>query len=340
MGLHRSLNQNTKYNICFVRHGQSTWNRDNRFIGWTDTPLTDDGKIEAKIAGQLLADSSILFDEVHTSLLSRSIETAHIILQEMKQHYIPMYKHYRLNERNYGNLVGYNKKDMVMKYGKEQIKRWRRSYDEPPPPMSHDHKYHPKHDIRYQNILQEIPESESLKCTVERASVYWDNVIVPRLQSGRTILVVGHENNLRAILMKLDNVSKEDIIDLSLPRAVPLLYQLDLTTCKPYDDPLYEHQRDSVSGLLRGMWLGGDSIIKSILQRDEKQVYDTSVQENLELHTRNKINQRFMKNGSSSKSNSTNNVTNNNNLDDYWRAWMETASGKTSSPSTTSLTSM
>lgn len=152
LSLYNTLNHNTEYNIVFVRHGQSTWNRDNRFIGWTDTPLTDDGKLEAKIAGQLLMESNILFDEVHTSLLSRCIETSHIVLNEMKQHYIPIHKHYRLNERNYGNLVGYNKKEMVIQYGKDQIKRWRRSYDEPPPSMSYDHKYHPKNDIRYQNV--------------------------------------------------------------------------------------------------------------------------------------------------------------------------------------------
>jgi Histidine phosphatase superfamily (branch 1) len=140
------------YNVCFLRHGQSTWNRDNRFIGWTDTPLTEDGVMEAHVAGQLLKQSNIQFDEVHTSLLRRSIRTTNVVLMELQQEYIPVYKHWRLNERHYGNLVGLNKKQLVNQYGKDQVKRWRRSYDEPPPEMTSDHPYHPKHDPRYKNV--------------------------------------------------------------------------------------------------------------------------------------------------------------------------------------------
>ena len=147
-----SINKGTPYSLCFLRHGQSTWNRDNRFIGWTDTPLTDDGVLEARVAGQMLANSGILFDEVHTSLLRRSIRTANIVLMEMGQEYIPVYKHWRLNERSYGDLVGKNKKETVRIYGKDQVKRWRRSYDEPPPPMSSDHEYHPAKDPRYRHV--------------------------------------------------------------------------------------------------------------------------------------------------------------------------------------------
>jgi bisphosphoglycerate-dependent phosphoglycerate mutase family 1 len=147
-----SLNQGTPYNICFLRHGQSTWNRDNRFIGWTDTPLTDQGVLEARVAGQMLHTSNIQFDEVHTSLLRRSIRTTNIVLMEMAQEYIPVYKHWRLNERNYGALTGLNKKECVAQHGVEQVKRWRRSYDIPPPPMEDDHPYHPKNDPRYRNV--------------------------------------------------------------------------------------------------------------------------------------------------------------------------------------------
>jgi 2,3-bisphosphoglycerate-dependent phosphoglycerate mutase len=147
-----SLNQATPFSLCFLRHGQSTWNRDNRFIGWTDTPLTDQGVLEARVAGQMLRDSGIQFDEVHTSLLRRSIRTTNIALMELAQEYIPVYKSWRLNERNYGDLVGKNKKQCVDECGAAQVKRWRRSYDEPPPPMRDDHPYHPANDPRYRNV--------------------------------------------------------------------------------------------------------------------------------------------------------------------------------------------
>ena len=152
-----SMNERTPYNLCFLRHGQSTWNRDNRFIGWTDTPLTDDGVLEARVAGRMLANSGIRFDEVHTSLLRRCIRTTNLVLMELEQEYLPVHKHWRLNERSYGDLVGKNKKETVEIFGKDQVKRWRRSYDEPPPPMSDDHKYHPARDPRYRQV--------SLRCS-------------------------------------------------------------------------------------------------------------------------------------------------------------------------------
>jgi len=147
-----SLNTDTPYNVCFVRHGQSTWNRENIFIGWSDTPLTDDGVLEARVAGQMLSKSGIRFDEVHTSLLRRSIRTANLCLMEMGQEYIQVFKNWRLNERSYGNLVGRNKKEAVKQFGVEQVRRWRRSYDEPPPPMDEDHPYHPLRDPRYRHV--------------------------------------------------------------------------------------------------------------------------------------------------------------------------------------------
>mmetsp|Transcript_31842 Transcript_31842/g.52493 ORF Transcript_31842/g.52493 Transcript_31842/m.52493 type:complete len:369 (-) Transcript_31842:135-1241(-) len=277
-----SLNTDTPYNICFVRHGQSTWNRDNRFIGWTDTPLTDDGVVEATVAGQMLEKSGLLFDEVHTSLLRRSIRTVNLVLMETGQEYLPLHKTWRLNERSYGDLVGKNKKEVVMQHGIEQVKSWRRSYDQPPPDMKDDHAYNPANDPRYKNMLHKLPKAESLKETMERSKVYWENVIQPALQEGKTLLVVGHENNLRSLIMQLEGISKQDIINLSLPRAIPLAYRLD-TNLKPLDRP--DGKLDEATGFLRGTWIGGDQAVKDILDRDHKQVYDTSIKENLETCT-------------------------------------------------------
>lgn len=314
-----SINTTTPYQICFLRHGQSTWNRDNRFIGWTDTPLTEDGVLEARVAGQMLAKSGMLFDEVHTSLLRRSIRTTNLVLMEMGQEYIPVYKHWRLNERNYGDLVGKNKKEVVKAHGADQVKRWRRSFDEPPPPMKSSHEYWPGRDPRYRSVspflhflsisifhvqhvlinnlfhdgsalkqmIEKIPKAESLCDTIERSSKYWDDVIIPALDNGKTLLIVGHENNLRSLIMRLEGISKEDIINLSLPRAVPLAYRLDPQTWKPLSRPY--GKLDEATGFLRGEWIGGDTAVKQILNRDDKQVYDTKVSENLELgETRDK----------------------------------------------------
>ncbi len=156
-----SINQDTPYNLCFLRHGQSTWNRDNRFIGWTDTPLTEDGVLEARVAGQMLANSGMKFDEVHTSLLRRCIRTVNLVLMELEQEYIPVYKHWRLNERSYGDLVGKNKKETVELFGKDQVKRWRRSYDEPPPPMAENHEHHPARDPRYRHVSSNSQNSNA-----------------------------------------------------------------------------------------------------------------------------------------------------------------------------------
>jgi 2,3-bisphosphoglycerate-dependent phosphoglycerate mutase len=229
----------------------------------------------------MLRNSNIQFDEVHTSLLRRSIRTTNVVLMELGQEYIPVYKSWRLNERNYGNLVGKNKKQCVAECGASQVKRWRRSFDEPPPPMSDDHPYHPANDPRYRNMLHKIPKSESLKCTMQRTSVYWDNVLAPAIQEGKTVLVVGHENNLRSLIMRLEGISADDIINLSLPRAVPLAYRLD-GNLRPIN-PRADGSLDEATGFLTGEWLGGDGAVSEILQRDEKQVYDTTVVENLEI---------------------------------------------------------
>jgi 2,3-bisphosphoglycerate-dependent phosphoglycerate mutase len=306
-----SINKDTSYTLCFLRHGQSTWNRDNRFIGWTDTPLTDDGVLEARVAGQMLANSGMKFDEVHTSMLRRCIRTTNLVLMELGQEYLPVYKHWRLNERHYGDLVGKNKKETVELFGRDQVKRWRRSYDEPPPPMTDDHEFNPVRDPRYRSVscfldafrigwnrftwepiplltnvfidvqmMDQIPKSESLLCTKRRSSVYWDDHIAPSLREGKTVLVVGHENNLRSLIMRLEGISPDDIINLCLPRAVPLAYRLD-ENLNPVDRP--DGKLDEATGFLRGEWLGGDQAVAEILERDRKQVYDTSIKHNLEL---------------------------------------------------------
>mmetsp|Transcript_3848 Transcript_3848/g.5722 ORF Transcript_3848/g.5722 Transcript_3848/m.5722 type:complete len:374 (+) Transcript_3848:169-1290(+) len=280
--IHTDTAKKCPYNIVFLRHGQSTWNRDNRFIGWTDTPLTEEGVIEARAAGQALSRSGIQFDAVHTSLLRRAIRTTNVVLMELGQEYIPVHKHFRLNERMYGSLVGLNKKECVKQFGKEQVKRWRRSYDEPPPPMDPaTHPFWPGHDPRYKHMIEQIPLHESLKCTVKRSSVYWDSVIAPALLQGKSVLVVGHENNLRSLLMRLEQIPEQDIIQLNLPRAMPLAYKLD-ENLKPVNLRA-DGSLDDATGFLQGTWLGGDDAVSKILKRDEQQVYDTSIQENLEI---------------------------------------------------------
>lgn len=296
-----SLNSDTSYNICFLRHGQSTWNRDNRFIGWTDVPLTDDGVLEARVAGQMLCRSGIKFDEVHTSLLRRCIRTTNLVLMEMGTEYVPVWKTWRLNERHYGDLVGKNKKEVVKLHGKELVKQWRRSWDIPPPPMSDNHEFHPAKDPRYRDRIHKLPKCESLKCTLARSKVYWEKKIVPSLAEGKTVLIVGHENNLRSLIMNLEGISEHDIINLCLPRAVPLAYRLD-ENFKPLPRP--DGKLDEATGFLNGEWLGGDSAVKDILERDRKQVYDLSVSENLET--------------TSDK--------------EKWKKWMEFAIGPTTQP--------
>jgi 2,3-bisphosphoglycerate-dependent phosphoglycerate mutase len=202
---------------------------------------------------------------------------------ELGQEYIPVYKHWRLNERHYGDLVGKNKKEVVMEHGMEQVKRWRRSWDEPPPPMRDDHEFHPALDPRYRDVVHKIPKCESLKCTLARSKIYWERTIIPSLQKGKSILIVGHENNLRSLIMNLEGIHENDIINLCLPRAIPLAYRLDKETLQPLDRP--DGKLDEATGFLRGEWLGGDDAVKDILERDRKQVYDVSIKDNLEVGT-------------------------------------------------------
>jgi len=210
---------------------------------------------------------------------------------EMGQEYIPVLKNWRLNERHYGDLVGMNKKEVVKEHEKDQVKRWRRSWNEPPPPMRDDHEFHPALDPRYRDVLDKIPKCESLKCTLKRSKVYWEREILPQLKQGKTVLIVGHENNLRSLIMNLEGISEDDVINLCLPRAVPLAYRLD-ENFKPLDRA--DGKLDDATGYLRGEWLGGDEAVKDILERDSKQVYDLSIEENLEIGTKGDKWRRWM----------------------------------------------
>lgn len=285
MGLMRAMSSTSTSSskepiqLVFLRHGQSTWNHQNIFIGMTDTPLTEDGMKEARIAGHLLLENNISIDVVYTSLLRRSIKTAWIVMQELGMEWCTVIKDWRLNERNYGLLVGQNKKECVAKFGKDQVKQWRRSWDTPPPAMSKSSQYWPGKDIRYKvlGICESlIPTHESLKDVTKRTSQFWDEVIEPQLRLKKKIIIVGHENNLRSIIKRLDAISNEDIIDLELPRAIPLVYHLDPDTLKPI-------KLEGSANLLSGKYLGDAEQIKTIAARDLMQVYDTSIKENLEV---------------------------------------------------------
>lgn len=266
--------------VVFLRHGQSTWNQQNIFIGMTDTPLTKDGEQEAVNAGKTLASDNIHIDIVYTSLLRRSTKTVWLCMEEMGLEWVPVVKDYRLNERHYGNLVGRHKKQCVEEFGTDQVKRWRRSWDEPPPQMDKDHPNWPYNEPRYKMLgikEEEMPLSESLKCVTKRSSSFWDSVIVPELRrkDRNRLMIVGHENNLRSLIKRLDNIAPEDIINIELPRAVPLVYTLDKETLKPIAS------EDHAKGL-SGRYLIDKKKLQRIAERDLKQVYDLSVTENLE----------------------------------------------------------
>lgn len=214
--------------LVLLRHGQSLWNLENIFTGWTDVGLSEQGVAEANQAGGLLDEGGYDFDVVHTSLLSRAIDTTSLALGRMDRGWIEVKKHWRLNERHYGALQGLNKKDTAEQYGREQVHVWRRSYDVPPPPLEPDDERHPRHDPRYSWMPPElIPASECLKDVVERMLPYWYDAIVPDIRRGRRVLVSAHGNSLRALVKHLDGISDEEIPDLNIPTGIPLVYELD-----------------------------------------------------------------------------------------------------------------
>ena len=216
------------HKLVLLRHGESTWNQENRFTGWTDVDLSERGLAEAKEAGRLLRDGGFVFDLAYTSTLKRAIKTLGVALDALDQLWIPVAKTWRLNERHYGALQGLNKAETAAKHGDAQIKIWRRSYDIPPPPLEPDDPRHPARDPRYSGLSpDDLPLTESLKDTVARFLPYWHESIAPRIRSGGRVLIAAHGNSLRALVKFLDNVSDQDIVELNIPTGIPLVYELD-----------------------------------------------------------------------------------------------------------------
>jgi 2,3-bisphosphoglycerate-dependent phosphoglycerate mutase len=214
--------------LVLLRHGESTWNKENRFTGWTDVDLSERGREEARAAGQLLKDGGYTFDLAFTSVLTRAIRTLWIALDELDLLWIPVTKDWRLNERHYGALQGLNKAETAAKHGDAQIKIWRRSYDIPPPPLTRDDNRFPSHDPRYATLDPRLlPLTESLKDTVERFMPYWHETIVPALRAKKRVIIAAHGNSLRALVKYLDNVSEPEIVELNIPTGIPLVYELD-----------------------------------------------------------------------------------------------------------------
>ncbi len=214
--------------LVLLRHGESTWNLENRFTGWTDVDLTDKGKAEAVQAGELMAEEGLVFDVVHTSLQLRAIKTVDLALEAMSLHWIPVKRHWRLNERHYGALQGLDKKETAERHGKEQVHVWRRSYDTPPPALDWDDERHPRHDPRYASLAPEqLPATECLKDVVDRMLPYWYDAIVPDLRDGKRLLIGAHGNSLRALVKHLDGIADDVIPELNIPTGIPLVYELD-----------------------------------------------------------------------------------------------------------------
>ncbi|OOC06989.1 phosphoglyceromutase [Amycolatopsis azurea] len=212
--------------LVLLRHGQSTWNAENLFTGWVDVPLSDQGEQEARKGGQLLAESGLLPDVVHTSLMRRAISTANLALDAADRHWIPVKRDWRLNERHYGALQGKNKKQTLDEFGEEQFMLWRRSYDTPPPPIDPADEFSQSGDARYADLGDAAPLTECLKDVVARLLPYWETEIVPDLRAGKTVLVAAHGNSLRALVKHLDGISDDAIAGLNIPTGIPLRYDL------------------------------------------------------------------------------------------------------------------
>ena len=216
------------YKVVLLRHGESKWNEENRFTGWTDVDLSHKGHLEAKQAGQALKEAGFTFDLAYTSVLKRAIRTLWIALDELDLMWIPVIRDWRLNERHYGALQGLNKAETAAKFGEEQVKIWRRSYDVPPPALDKNDPRYPGNDPRYKDLTaKELPLTECLKDTVARFLPCWHERIAPDIVAGKNVLIVAHGNSLRALVKYLDNVSDQDIIGLNIPTGMPLVYELD-----------------------------------------------------------------------------------------------------------------
>lgn len=216
------------YKLVLVRHGQSAWNLENRFTGWTDVDLTDLGQTEAREAGKLLKEGGYDFDSAYTSVLKRAIKTLGIIQDVMNLDWLPVTRAWQLNERHYGSLQGLNKTEMAEKFGEAQVKIWRRSYDVPPPALELTDERHPKFDRRYASLSPaQLPATESLKTTLDRVLPYWHSTLAPEIKSGKSVIIVAHGNSIRALVKYLDNISEDSITELNIPTGLPLVYELD-----------------------------------------------------------------------------------------------------------------
>jgi 2,3-bisphosphoglycerate-dependent phosphoglycerate mutase len=241
------------HRLVLLRHGESTWNQENRFTGWTDVDLTEKGRAEAREAGRLMAAEKYEFDTAFTSVLKRAIRTLWIALDEMDLMWIPEHGSWRLNERHYGALQGLNKAETAAQYGEAQVKIWRRSYDTPPPPLTPEDPRHPSHDRRYARLSrQELPLTESLKDTVARFLPYWHETIAPAIRKGERVLISAHGNSLRALVKYLEDVPETEIVELNIPTGVPLVYMLndDLQPLQKYylgDQELVRKKAEAVA---------------------------------------------------------------------------------------------
>jgi 2,3-bisphosphoglycerate-dependent phosphoglycerate mutase len=216
------------HTVVLLRHGESDWNKENRFTGWTDVDLSDKGREEAHEAGRLMKEGGYVFDIAYTSVLKRAIRTLWIALDEMDLMWLPVENSWRLNERHYGALQGLNKAETAAKHGEAQVKIWRRSYDIPPPALTPDDPRHPSRDPRYAGLdPSDLPLTESLKDTVARFLPYWHGTIAPAIKAGRRVLIAAHGNSLRALVKYLDEVSEQEIVELNIPTGIPLVYELD-----------------------------------------------------------------------------------------------------------------
>ena len=221
------------YKVVLLRHGESTWNKENRFTGWTDVDLSEKGRDEAQSAGRLLKQEGYSFDLAFTSVLTRAIRTCWMALDELGELWIPVERSWRLNERHYGALQGLNKAETAAQHGEAQVKIWRRAYDIPPPPLTPEDERHPSRDRRYANLApSELPLTESLKDTVARFLPYWHGTIAPAIKTGQRVLIAAHGNSLRALVKYLDDISEQDIVELNIPTGIPLVYELN-TELKP-----------------------------------------------------------------------------------------------------------
>ncbi|XP_026887406.1 phosphoglycerate mutase 1b [Electrophorus electricus] len=218
------------YRLVLIRHGESCWNLENRFCGWFDADLSENGILEAKRGGKALKEEGYEFDVCYTSVLKRAIRTLWLVLENVDQMWLPVHRTWRLNERHYGALTGLNKAETAAKHGEEQVKIWRRSYDVPPPPMESDHSYYStiSQDRRYADLTEDqLPSCESLKDTIARALPFWNEEIVPQIKEGKRVLIAAHGNSLRGIVKHLEGMTEEAIMELNLPTGIPILYELD-----------------------------------------------------------------------------------------------------------------